>query len=399
MSVHPMSAMAATFPLGSRVGVAARRRLRVMQVTDWLAPGGKERVAINLANLLPRDRYDSYLCTTRSSGPLERQLAEDVRVVHLDRKHTFSWQPIRKLAAFNAAEGIDVLHAHGSSLFVAVAASLLPPYPTVVWHDHYGRYRSDDRPTWLYRLAARRIGAVIAVNHSLVDWARHRLHVRRERVSYIPNFVCPPTGPLPFVDLPGKPGSRVVCVAHLRPQKDHLTLFRAFAKVHATVPDAHLIVVGAAGPSLYQQTLSDALDELKLRDSVSLLGQREDVDSILRRCDIGVLSSHSEGFPLALVEYGEAGLAAVSTHVGECAEVLDEGRAGLLVPPGDPAQLATALIGLLREGGRRRALGSALKSRVTTKYRAGVVIERVCEVYETVAPGRRGAHMRPECAR
>ena len=73
--------------------------------------------------------------------------------------------------------------------------------------------------------------------------------------------------------------------------------------------------------------VQERIQQHGLESHVFLLGSRSDVPSILSGCDIGVLSSASEGMPLALLEYGVAGLPTVATRVGQVPEILDEGRA------------------------------------------------------------------------
>jgi hypothetical protein len=124
-------------------------------------------------------------------------------------------------------------HAHGSTLFLWCLAALVPPYPAVIWHDHYGRYAFNDRPAWLYRGATQRIAGVIAVNHPLVHWSTRVLHIPEERVWYIPNLVEMARSAAGAPALPGRPGKRIVCLANLRPQKDHFNLLAAMHLVRA----------------------------------------------------------------------------------------------------------------------------------------------------------------------
>ena len=84
-------------------------RVRVMQVVDSLDMGGAERVAVNLANLLPGDRFESYLCTTRRGGPLENLIAVHVGRLNLNRKGRFDSAGIRRLVAFVGEHGIQIL--------------------------------------------------------------------------------------------------------------------------------------------------------------------------------------------------------------------------------------------------------------------------------------------------
>ena len=357
-------------------------RVGVMQVTDTLNAGGLEKVALNLGNLLPRDRFASFLCATRENGPLSKYVASDVRCVLLHRAHRFDLRAIKQLNAFIRPHNVGILHAHGTSLFIAVAASLLPPHPTVIWHDHFGAARVATRPAWLYRLALRHVAGVIAVNPQLAEWSRG-LGVPSNRVWYIPNFACDMSDAAAGdLTLPGHAGARVVCVAKFRPQKDHLTLIRAWAMVQERVPQAHLILVGSGSDIGYLDAVRGEISRCGVAHRVTLLGERSDVSAILRGCDVGVLSSASEGFPLALIEYGMAGLAAVATRVGQCAEVIGEGAAGLLVPPGDPQQLADAVTALLGDTAQRASLGRALHARVSEHYSAERIMRRICDVYD-----------------
>jgi len=355
-----------------------------MHVTDTLLPGGAEQAAVNFVNLLPREQYITHLCTTRRDGSLAAQIAKDVGRLRLERQQRFDLRALRRMTAYIQRNRIRILHAHGNSLFIAVMVSFFPPYPAVVWHEHYGRRASEDHRAWLYRWAAGRVSGVITVNQSLAEWARRRLRVPAERVWYIPNFVCEAEAVGDRSDLPGQAGARIVSVANFRPEKDQLTLLRAMALVIRQSPAAHLVLVGTAIDQAYFDLMKKEMMRQELGRHVSLLGLRPDVPAILRACDIGVLSSASEGLPMALLEYGMAGLPAVATRVGQCAEVLDEGRAGILVPPVAPDKLAEMLLSLLRSPERRAELGELFHSRVQKVYSPEPVIQQICRVYDAV---------------
>lgn len=362
-------------------------RTGVMHVIDSLDAGGAERVAVNLVNHLPRDRFAVYLCTTRRDGSLAQLVNPDVTWCRLARRHRFDLGAALRLREFVREREIRILHAHSTSLFLAASQS--SPGCALVWHDHFGRYAVEERPALLYRLAVSRASGVIAVNEPLAQWSRERLGVRADRVWYLPNFAVAGKSNGQAVALPGKPGGRIACVARLRPEKDHLTLFRAMAVVVRHAPDAHLLLIGGSANDSHLKAVRNEILRHKLEASVSWLGERHDVAAILDACDLAVLSSVSEGFPLALVEYGMAGLATVATRTGQCAEVLDEGRAGVVVPPRDPEQLAKALLSLLAAPACRAELGSRLRARVQELYSSGRVVQQICAVYDAVL-GRNG---------
>ena len=361
-----------------------RAPIGVMHLTDTLDVGGAERMAVNLVNRLPRDRFRPHLCTTRRSGPLADLIAADVGQISLDRRHRFDERAVRNLVKYIRGHDVHILHAHGTAVFTALVASLLPPHPQVIWHIHFGRHASVQHPGWMYQIVARRVAHTITVNEALAAWATSRLGIPAERVSYIPNFASCTNGNRATPELPGNSGARIVCVANFLPEKDHLTLLRAMTLVVRTRPDAHLLLVGGGGHTGNDRGIRRAIETLRLMSNVTMLGQRRDVPAILAQSDIGVLSSTAEGLPLALIEYGEAGLPAVVTSVGQCADVVDNGLAGLLVPPRGEEKLAAALLDLLESAERRAELGRTLRSRVRSRFGESRVIEGTISVYETL---------------
>jgi glycosyltransferase involved in cell wall biosynthesis len=89
------------------------------------------------------------------------------------------------------------------------------------------------------------------------------------------------------------------------------------------------------------------------------LGRRDDIPELLGQADLFALSTTiAEGFGIVLAEALAAGLPVLASDVPACREVLDDGRAGLLLPPADPAAWARALEPLLHDGDRRRALAA-----------------------------------------
>jgi glycosyltransferase involved in cell wall biosynthesis len=284
---------------------------------------------------------------------------------------------------FIREQRIQILHAHGSALFMANLAAMLPPFPTLVWHDHFGRYAVEERPVWQYRLLTRLVRGVIAVNQPLADWSCRKLGMPSDRVWYIPNFACDIEASPTATDLPGREGRRIVSVANFRPEKDHLNLVRAMSQVTQAIPDAHLLLIGVPTEPGCVEEVEQEIERQKLANSVTVLGQRDDVGAVLKACEIGVLSSASEGLPLSLLEYGSAGLPSVATQVGQCAEVLDHGRAGILVPPRNSDALASALVQMLSSPERRRELGSRFRQRIEQFYSPQAIVRQIGQVYET----------------
>ena len=114
---------------------------------------------------------------------------------------------------------------------------------------------------------------------------------------------------------------------------------------------------------------------------VHLLGLRADVAAVLAAADLFVLPSLSEGLPLALLEAMFAARPIVATDVGEVRSTLDDGRAGVIVPPGNAAGLAGAIDGLLTDPARARALARRARECAAAEYDITNMVRRYGSVY------------------
>lgn len=359
--------------------------IKVMHLVDSLAIGGTETVAVNLVNSLPQDRYQAYLCSTRRDGPLAAAVAAHVQRVSLRRKGRFDVRALRRLLRSLNEEKIDILHVHSSSLFLGRLTKFLTlrTGPRLVWHDHYGKCENGNRSIALYRLATSGIDGVIAVNSRLAEWSLRKLAIPQERVWYVPNFVVPTAlSQTPNIQVPGVPGSRVVCVANLRPQKDHVTLIRAFKLVCDRKPKAHLLLVGSTHDETYGARLRSEVSAARLEEHITFIGPVQSAWPYLQSSDVAVLTSRSEGLPLALLEYAWAGLPTVATRVGQCPDVLDDGRVGILVDPGSPEQVADAIVALLDDHSARKITGQQFQQFVRKTYSQERVLDSICSIYE-----------------
>lgn len=366
-----------------RLSFANPEPVAVLQLIDSLSAGGAEQVAVNIANHLPPSRFEAHLCSTRKGGALTGKIAPHVKWFVLGRRFRLDVKALRKLIVYIRQNDIRILHAHGSSLFIGVVASLFVPRSVVIWHVHAGRFAEASPPTFIFRAATTKLAGVITVSEVLRTWVIRELRVAPDRVWYIPNFISATEHNSETPVLPGKPGKRIVCVANLRPEKDHLSLLEAIRLVKQEIPDVHLLLVGG-GNSAWATRIRDSVFSLGLERNVTFLGTRSDVFSILKGCDIGVLSSVSEGFPLALIEYGIAGLPAVATECGQCPEVLDYGKVGLLVPPKSPKLLAHSLLTLLRDSNIRSHYAAEFYRWTKGNYNSSSVIEEICRIYQTM---------------
>jgi phosphatidylinositol alpha-mannosyltransferase len=168
------------------------------------------------------------------------------------------------------------------------------------------------------------------------------------------------------------------------PRKGLPVLAAAVPAVLARCPGVRFLVLGRGEGA----DGLEALDPVP-RAAVELLGQRDDADkqALLRSVDAYVAPhTGGESFGIVLVEAMSAGAPVVASDLGAFRRVLDDGEQGVLFPAGDPAALADALVGVLRDPGARAAL-SAAGSVAVRRYDWDRVAGQVLTVYETVRLG------------
>lgn len=173
-------------------------------------------------------------------------------------------------------------------------------------------------------------------------------------------------------------GPVIVISANLRPVKDHPTLLRAFQLVRQRVPDCQLLMLGS-GEEL--ESLQRLASELGIAKQVLWAGSVPEVAPYLRRSTVGCLSSRTEGFSNALMEYMAAALPVVATRTGGAMETVVDGRTGWLVDPGDAPNLAQRLIDVLSDPAEGRAMGIHGRHRIESLFTQSVQLDKYCRLY------------------
>jgi glycosyltransferase involved in cell wall biosynthesis len=356
--------------------------MRVLQIIDSLHPGGAERMAILYANALSSKIERSYLCCTREEGILKSSLNKDVDYLHLRKNFTFDIRAILQLRDFIKSENIDIVHAHSSSYFIVCIMKLSGIKTKLIWHDHYGNSEFlKERNSFLVRFLSYYFDGVISVNDKLKNWAKKKLFCGN--IIQINNF-CSSINNLggATIKLKGDPNAtKFICVANIRPQKDHLTLIKAF-EMMANNKNASLHLIGEDPVTNYSKSVLNYIDQSPIKKSIYYYGIQTNITEFLKQGDIAVLSSVSEGLPVALLEYGIAGLPVISSDVGQCKKVI--GDYGLVVRSDSIKKLSKALSYYYNNEIKRSADAKKFNNRVLNLYSERVVIKKVTDFYNNI---------------
>ena len=369
-------------------------RLRVLNLArdaGYGGIGGAEILVFEFARRLDRERFASYLCTTRAPEPSRRALAvletaeleaAGVGVLALERRSSWSVAPWARLYAFLRRERIDVVHAHMPR--ASIPGSLLARLarvPVVISHEHGSiLYGHRVRKFLDQNVVGRFSDVVLAVSGSDRDKIIELEGLPPERVQVFRNGILP--FPDASEDLRGElapAGAALIgAIGRLDSVKGYDDLIRATGLLKHQGRAIRCVIAGV-GPD--QGRLARLIVEQDLGAEVKLLGLREDVPDLLRAFDVAVMSSHSEGAPLAVIEYMAAGAPIVATAVGGVPELLDDGVHGLLVAPSDPAGLAAGIGRLLDDRALAHRLGDAAQARQLTELDLRVTVKRLEALY------------------
>lgn len=369
-------------------------RLRVAMVIQGFHPrvGGAERQLQAVAPRLRAAGIDVQIVTRRHPG---LSAFSEVDGVPVHRVGTSGPKALASAAfTVGAVDRLrrlrpDVIHAHEllSPTTVAVIAGVVTGAPVVVKVLISGevRYLRDERPLGRQRLAVfrRRVDAFVTISRDIDDELA-AVGVPAERRHHIPNGVDveryrPPTAwereEHRWRHRLG-PGPTIVFVGRLEPQKNLRQLVEVFARVRDRHPGAELLLAG------------EGSEERPLRElagpGVRLLGELRDVTGLFQAADVFVLPSWREGLSNALLEAMACGLPVVVTAVGGATEVVDQGRSGLLVDPGDATELQAALETLVADPGRRLAMGTAARQEIVDRYALTDRVEEFRRLYRKV---------------
>lgn len=337
--------------------------MRIVQIIDSLEAGGAERMAVNYANALA-DKYSfSALICTRAEGSLKEFIDPKVNFLFLKRARTLDFKAVFKLRKFCVDNKIDYIHAHSSSYFLALMVKLTNPKLRIVWHDHNGMSEFlGTRESALIKYASYFFSGIIVVNNNLKSWAANKLHCKS--VIYLANFTSVDKNQSRSTVLNGQDGKRIICLANLRLQKNHMMLLQIASKIRDSHPDWTFHLVGKDFNDEYSKLINQQITELNLINSVFLYGTRTDISAILHQSDIAILTSSSEGLPVALLEYGLHQKPVVVTSVGEIPLIIKSGVDGLMVAADDVDGFHKSLVALIDDPELRDRLATELKQTI-----------------------------------
>lgn len=203
----------------------------------------------------------------------------------------------------------------------------------------------------------------------------HKIHVIYNGYEDLENSMTTPDDWAEFVD---HCDVVIGMVANIRPIKRMEDAIEALAQIYPHAPNVKLIVIGDGDAS----SLLDRAQKLGIYHRVRVIGARNNAIEYIRRFDIGVLCSQSEGFSNALIEYMQCGKPVVCSRVGGNPEIVQHGMNGFLYDVGDTVSLAAHLLYLIETKDARERMGKSAQALVRNQFSMEKMVNAHLDLYD-----------------
>ena len=358
--------------------------------------GGVEEVVLALVQRLDPAEFQMALA---APAPLLDAFAPDLTGVRVDTvavraESWFEPRELRRLAAFFRAWRPDLVNAHlfrSTAIAAPLARATGVPRVVETYHGREGWRQGRLRGSFVMdRTVARFCHRVIAVSEAAARFLVEGKGYPAAKVCVVPNgrdlSAFKPGGAERRDEVRKALGVDRVApvvgvVGRLETQKGHRYLFDAWPAVVREYPDARMLVIGDGS---LRADLEHQVRALGIAESVVFLGFRSDIPRLLDACDGLALPSLYEGMPLTVIEASAMACPVVATAVDGTPEVIEEDVTGWLVPPADPPALGRALIRMLADPERARAVGRAGRERVLRRFDLATQVAATARVYRSV---------------
>ena len=343
--------------------------MRILHLIASPSAGGAEVYVKDLAKEMVRLGHQPFIGFLNRSGEIGRdeefesrffRELEDASVPCFVVGYECRRNPILgaiRVRRFCVAHGIEIYHSH---LYYAAAFGALLRIPHV--HTHHNIVPDAGRV--MYKLFNLLVDSYIGISEICAE-ALSKYTGRA--VTEIFNGVD--SSKLKQAQLPDSSDrSRLECIAvgRIQEQKNYALLVEAVRLLPAETRASIHVSIAGEGPAGDVAALRLAIDRAGLNETITVLGNRNDVPELLAKSQLFVMSSAWEGLPISLLEASVTGVPFIATDVGGCREIAAKCGNGVIVPPGDARALATAIEKLVLDRGKLRRL--AQNARANSGY-------------------------------
>jgi glycosyltransferase involved in cell wall biosynthesis len=352
--------------------------------------GGAEHVLLGLAGGVDRSRFEPIVACIGRDMTLAPRFAEaGVEVRSLGVSTQLDPRGLTRLIGLAKRVRPSVIHGFlWRANMCARLAGRLCRIPAVVTSEHSMHFDGPIRE-FVNRVTGPWSSAVVCVSHGVRAYVRDRIRIPDDRLEVIYNGVdlerfAPGADRAAMRVRLGLPVDRPIIgtVARHTEEKRIDRLVEVAERVAARHPDVVFLTAGD-GP-----TLPRVIEMARgLGLDFRFLGRRDDVPAVLGALDVFVVTSETEGLPIAVIEAMAAGLPVVSVLVGGVGEIVHTGREGILVEQGDLDGVVEGIVRLLGSQAEREEMGRLARERVASTVTLEAMVQRYEGLYDRLIGG------------
>lgn len=380
---------------------------RILQVLPAFDTGGVEQGTFDIAHALVKENHHAFIAS--QDGRMIKDLPQsNCRHIFMDlnTKNPFKiFENSRSLKKLIQDEHIDLVHARSRapawSAYLACRQTNTPYITT--FHAAYGHQNAFKKCYNSVMAKGERIIAIsdFIANHIFSQYSKYLPDAKVETVQTIHRGIdCQQFDPkkVAFERLQNlkkewgllEDTPLILLPARLTRIKGHITLIKALKQLK--IRDYTCVIVGQpARGSNYHEELRKLIAHLGLEDKVKLIGHCQDMPAANLLADVVIVPSLvPEGFGRTMAEAGAMGVPVIASNIGAAPEIVEHGKTGWLIPPGDAENLAKHIdIALSMTSQQKEALAQNAQKRIRELFSKEVMCQKTLEVYAQVIEAKK----------
>jgi glycosyltransferase involved in cell wall biosynthesis len=372
------------------------KKIKILHIQESIAHGGVERRRLSLAKHLNKEVFDQKFICTHAIGNIPEEIrAEGFEVIAIgDLKSSFDWKQHKKIQKLIDDFQPDIIHgAVFEGVTMATINGFIKKVPIIIIEETSDPQNRTWRGNFLMKFFSGISDVVIGVSQSVTDeYLIGKLGIKKEKVKLINNGVA----------IPRKVSDEEIKAAKIKwninetdfvvgsvgrmrndSHKRYSDLIKAFAKFSEGKHNCKLLMVG--GNENFLKKYRDLAEKLKISDKIIFTGYQQDTALFYKMMDVFSLVSAREAFGLVLAEAMLFKLPVVATKVGGMKYIVDDGKTGFLVEPGNIEEILSKFETLFQNKDMTRNFGENGYNKALREYTEQMYIEKISNLYLSLA--------------
>ena len=374
------------------------RRYRILEFASFAGIGGTQTMLLEFLRQVSPSKFQFSVCVLLEHGYLNTEVAKlGIEQTSLNMRGYWDLAAWRKLYAYAKSRKFDLIRTYGlKAHIIGRIVGRLIGIPVNITSVR----NTDPWRKWYHALldyGTSPLTDLYISNSEAGRIATHqREHIPLSKIITIPNGIdlndyAPYHADMPRLADAVKQEFGIATnapvigiIANLRRQKGHITIIDALPRILAEVSE---VVCVCVGDDLMDGEIQRYAQSKGMRGHIVFTGFRPDIPRLLTMFDIFLLPSLYEGIPRALLEAMAMKKPTITTAAGGMPEVVVDGSTGVIIPSNDPPALAEAVITLLTNPDRTRAMEQASYERIRAHFSLKAVVAQTVAAYERLING------------